>query len=154
MFEEDRDRREEDKERGVRKRFSSFGSAANYASKLYEILSKSDVHGGSPINVMLSQIEPTDCSCGFLHRPVRVDDVRLRTLRYGVELLCIQIAQMVGEHGGKDDNRPSKVNQGGAFLLSLVDGLKGGSEVMQSQGAQVLVDIREIEWDFENETGN
>lgn len=93
-------------------------------SRLYQLLSKYTVHGGSPDHLVGAEIIPTRFSCMFMNRPDPLQKAlssELRLLRNGCEMLCSEIAFVHGTWSKKYGIQPSKGSEGGFFLSRLLD---------------------------------
>ena len=123
VWEADKDRRAELKVRGIRKRFAPC-TLAKAMSQLYSILSAYTVHGGSPNQLVTSEIMPTRLSCMLVNRPDPfVKDLTrdLEILGNGCEMLCVEVVFVHATFGKRYGVRPSKGGEGGFYLTKLLD---------------------------------
>ena len=109
--------------RGVQKRFAAC-SLGKPMSDLYRMLSAYAVHGGTPNQLVTSELLPNSASCMLLNRPdpLRRDVSRdLDILADGCEMLCVETVFVHGTFGNKYGILPSKGGEGGAYLTKLLD---------------------------------
>ena len=108
------------KQKEVRKRFAALHSFPKPASDLYKLLSGSDVHGGTPLNVVLALADENSVSCGFIDRRDPGDEKTLSLLHTGTEILCVETASLHGRFGTRYGVTPSMVGEGGRLLTALL----------------------------------
>lgn len=117
VAEPDRKKADALKSRGIQKRFSASGMP-NGMSDLYRLLSAYSVHGGSPKQLVNTQINPTRVSCMFLNRPDPLEETLsgLEVLANGCEAICIELSTLLGTFGKRYGRLPSKAGEGGFFV--------------------------------------
>jgi hypothetical protein len=109
------------KSKGIQKRFSASGMP-NAMSDLYRLLSAYSVHGGSPKQLVNTQINPTRVSFMFLNRPDPLEETLTRdveVLANGCEVICIELSTLLGTFGKRYGRLPSKAGEGGFYLTKL-----------------------------------
>ena len=121
---------QEQKAAGTRKRFASLRTFRQPASQLYTLLSVSDVHGGTPLNVISALAEEGSVSCGFIDRRDPKDETTLSLLHNGIEILCVEIAALHGQFGKQYEVTPPMVGEGGRRLTSLLSPIDNPSPEM------------------------
>lgn len=137
------DRKQADtlKSKGIQKRFSASGMP-NAMSDLYRLLSAYSVHGGSPKQLVNTQINPTRVSCMFLNRPDPLEEALIRdveVLANGCEVICIELGTLLGTFGKRYGRLPSKAGEGGFFLTKLLE--RGPNSEMSKLIQQTLKDL-------------
>ena len=123
IWEPKEDRRRALKAAGIQKRFERC-AMPQPLTQLYSILSELTVHGGSPSQLMNTELVPTRFSCAMLNRPdPAAKDIsrELTLLGNGCEMLCIEVATIHGTYGKKYSVTPSKGGEGGFYLTKLLD---------------------------------
>jgi len=131
------------KQKGIRKRFERC-FLGKPASDLYHLFSAYGVHGGSPGQLMISEIKPTAFSCGLLNRADPKNLSReIGLLSNGCEILCVEVAFTHGKFGKLYGVTPSFGGEGGFFLTKLID----GPETPESFMSRLIKDsLRELRW--------
>jgi hypothetical protein len=138
------DRRQADalKNRRIQKRFSA-SSMPNAMSDLYRLLSAYSIHGGSPKQLVNTQIDPTRVSCMFLNRPDPVEtslNQELEVFTNGCEMICIELITLLGIFGKRYGRLPSKAGEGGFHLTKLLE--RGPNSEMSRLIEQTLLDLK------------
>jgi len=128
------------RDRGIRKRFVAC-SMAKPVSDLYKILSFSDVHGGTPMNVILSIADENSVSCGFIDRSDPGDKNTLKLLHNGIEMLCVEVSTLHGVYGKPYGVTPPMVGEGGRLLSALLSPVDSPSSEMLRELAAVQRDL-------------
>jgi len=111
------------KAQGIQKRFA-LCTLGKPMSDLYRMLSAYSIHGGSPNQLVTSQLQPTRVSCMLLNRPDPLDTSLSRDLEIfanGCEMLCLELAFVHGKFGKKYGLLPSKGGEGGFYLTKLLE---------------------------------
>ena len=131
-FVRERDARaaQEQKDAGTRKRFAALWTFRQPASQLYKLLSVSDVHGGTPLNVISALAEEGSVSCSFIDRRDPKDETTLSLLHSGIEILCVEISALHGQFGKQYEVTPAMVSEGGRRLTSLLSPVDNPSPEM------------------------
>ena len=122
IWEADPKRKKELKAQGIQKRFERCMMAAPL-SNLYSLFSEFTVHGGSPNQLVSTELAPTAFSCALLNRPdptVKDLGAELAILGSGCEMLCIEVVAIHGTHGKEYGVLPSKGGEGGFYLTRLL----------------------------------
>ena len=108
------------KARGVDKRFACFEDQwLEKASQLYNILSTYNVHGGAPEGLLLSELVPTEYSCGFFNRPspeTLGKEKMVFHLVAGLEIVLIELCSIVHMYG----KREAVVREAALLFVSLL----------------------------------
>jgi hypothetical protein len=138
------DRKQADALKGkrIQKRFSA-NSMPNALSDLYRLLSAYSIHGGSPKQLVNTQIDPTRVSCMLLNRPDPVEKAlnrELDVLANGCEVICIELSTLLGIFGKRYARLPSKAGEGGFHLTKLLD--RGPHSEMSRLIEQTLQDLK------------
>jgi hypothetical protein len=106
---------------GIRKRFEKC-SLGNPISRLYEVFSEYNVHGGKLGNMAMGPLEPTGFSCAFVNRSefAKMEQQQLLLIVSGVEILCIETAKLHGEYGKNYGVTQPEVGEGAHALAALL----------------------------------
>ncbi len=127
------------KQKEIRKRFAALHCFPRPASELYKSLSGSDVHGGTPLNVVLA--DENSISCDFIDRRDPGDDGTLSLLHAGTEILCAETAALHGRFGKRYGITPSMVGEGGRPLTSLLSPVDTPSLEMARELSALQMDL-------------
>ena len=118
------------KDAGTRKRFAALWTFRQPASDLYKLFSTTDVHGGTPLNVILALREKGSVSCGFIDRSDPNDENTLSLLHSGIEMLCVEISTLHGQYGKQYEVTPPMVGEGGRRLTGILSSVDNPSPEM------------------------
>lgn len=106
------------KSEGIRYCFSAMSDGnAKTASRLYEIFSRFNVHGGTMSSLVSIAMLPTRNSCGFHNRSLEKVADNLRLLKPALEITAAQLMELVGLYGVKG----KRVREAGACVLVWLD---------------------------------
>ena len=129
------------RQKAIRKRFAAFHSFAGPASELYKLLSGSDLHGGTPLNVVLALAHETSVSCGFIDRRDPGDEMTLALLHKGTERLCVETTALHGQFGSRYGTTPPMVAEGDRLLRALLSPVDSPSQEMARELAALQEDL-------------
>jgi len=129
------------KSKGISKRFESFRTFGQPATKLWAMLSDYFAHGGSSNNLLFTAIEPGDYSCGFLNRSLSSGSKLLDLLSSGCEILCAELAFIHGTYGKTYGVTPLLVGEGGRFLSELLSDPNSNSREVERQISITLSEL-------------
>ena len=132
VFIRERDARvaQELKDAGTRKRFAALWIFRQPASEVYKLFSTIDVHGGTPLNVILSLRDNRSDSCGFIDRSDPNDQNALSLLHSGIEMLCVEISTLHCQYGKQYEVTPPMVGEGGRRLTGILSSVDNPSSEM------------------------
>jgi hypothetical protein len=129
------------KAKGIQKRFAVC-NLGKPMSDLYRMLSMYSVHGGSPYQLITSQLAPTRVSCMLVNRtdPSEKDLTKdLEIFANSCEMLCVEITYVHGTFGKQYGLLPSKGGEGGFYLTKLLD--RGSNSEMTNLVRATLHDL-------------
>ncbi len=131
--ERDKQKQEDLKNRGVKKRFASF-LQAKVASMLYESLSEYHVHGGRMLPMGLRSLEPGEFSCGFANRDTDLTHLAsmLDSLILACQVLLDEIVNLYYVYGAMYRTNTPELDAARAHLTDL----HGGSREVPSPAKQ------------------
>jgi hypothetical protein len=142
VIEPNKQKAEELKQKGIGKRFAQclFGKAI---TTLYSLFSSSTVHGGSPKQLVMSQLKPTGFSCGLTNRPNPQEiGKEIQLLSQACEILCTEIVFVHGTFGKLYKVTPSIGGEGGFFLTCLLNGAEKPESEMSKLIRTTLGNLR------------
>jgi hypothetical protein len=106
------------KKEGIRYRFAGMNKEiAKSVTKLYEIFSHFNVHGGTLSPLVGLELTPTVNSCFFHNRSIDQVSENLPLFKPVIEMTAMELMDLVGRHG----TRSARVNEAGACVLVWLD---------------------------------
>jgi hypothetical protein len=106
------------KREGIRYRFAGMNSeTAKVATRLYQIFSQYNVHGGTISALSGIELVPTPNSCAFHNRSVKDVAANLPLFKPILEFTAVELMDLVGNYG----TRNKRISEAGACVLVWLD---------------------------------
>jgi hypothetical protein len=141
VIEPDKQKAGELKQKRIQKRFAQC-MLHTAASKLYSLFSSYTVHGGSPRQIMMNELEPTRFSCGLVNRPdPQKITGEVELLGNACEILCTEIVYIHGTFGKLYGVTPSPGGEGGFFLTHLLTDAETPDSLMSELTNETLENL-------------
>jgi hypothetical protein len=114
----DRDEAKKLKQAGIGYRFAGMSTGmATAATRLYDLFSRFNIHGGTMSALTGIALSPTDNSCAFHNRSLPEVARNIPLFKPILEITAIELMDLVGHYG----TRNKRVNQAGACVLVWLD---------------------------------